>query len=140
LGYEGHTLQTALDQVTRLTGLQPERCNVDRGYRGHGVTDTAVFISGQRRNVTPAIRKELKRRSAVEPVIGHMKTNGRLGRNWLKGSLGDKINALLCGAGHNIRIIFRKLREVLFFFVLHFLFGRLWQDRSKLSHWNVVTC
>jgi IS5 family transposase len=138
--YDGHTLQTALEQVARLTGLQPERCYVDRGYRGHGVADTAVFISGQRRNVTPTIRKELRRRSAVEPVIGHMKTDGRLGRNWLKGSLGDRINALLCGAGHNIRIILRKLREVLLFFVLHFLFGRLWQDRSRWSHWHEVTC
>ena len=118
--FDGHTLQGALDQTTRLTGRRAKRCYVDRGYRGHGVTKTTVFISDQRRGVTPTIKKELKRRSAVEPVIGHMKTDGKLDRNWLLGSIGDKINALLCGAGHNIRIILRKLREELLFFWLFF--------------------
>ena len=61
------------------------------------------------------MKKELKRRSAIEPVIGHMKTDGKLGRNHLLGALGDKIHALLCGAGHNIRLILRKLRELLLF-------------------------
>ncbi len=60
--YDGHTLKGALEQVTKLTGTRPERCYVDRGYRGHGVTGTAVFLSGQRRGVTPTIKKELKRR------------------------------------------------------------------------------
>ena len=126
--FDGHTLAGALDQVSRLTGVVPERCYVDRGYRGHDVKKTSVFISGQRRGVTPTIRKELKRRSAVEPIIGHMKEDGKLGRNWLKGSLGDKINALLCGAGHNLRIILRKLKELLSFFVLIFLSG---ENRKK---------
>jgi len=116
--FDGHTLREALEQTTRLTGQRAKRCYVDRGYRGHGVTETAVFISGQRRGVTPSIKKELKRRSAVEPVIGHMKTDGKLDRNWLQGTLGDKINALLCGAGHNIRIILRKLGERLLLFWL----------------------
>jgi transposase, IS5 family len=61
--------------------------------------------------MTPQMKKELRRRSAVEPVIGHMKTDGKFGRNYLLGELGDKINALLCGAGHNIRLILKKLRE-----------------------------
>lgn len=65
--------------------------------------------------MTPQMKKELKRRSAIEPVIGHMKAGGKLDRNYLLGVLGDKINALLCGAGHNIRIILRKLREFLIF-------------------------
>ncbi len=62
-------------------------------------------------------QKELKQRSAVEPVIGHMKSDGKLNHNYLRGILEDKINALLCGAGHNIRIILRKLREWFLFFV-----------------------
>ena len=57
------------------------------------------------------MKKELKRPSAVEPVIGHMKTDGKLRRNYLLGALGDTINALLCGAGHNIRLILKKLRK-----------------------------
>jgi IS5 family transposase len=128
--FDGHTLAGALKQVNRVSGVIPERCYVDRGYRGHGVEDSSVFISGQRRGVTPTIKKELRRRSAVEPVIGHMKEEGKLGRNWLKGSLGDKINALLCGAGHNLRIILRKLRELLPFFVLFLLFGNTSREQS----------
>jgi len=111
--FDGHTLSQALSQVERITRQKPERCYVDRGYRGNGVDDVSVFISGRKRGVTPTIRKELRRRSAIEPVIGHMKEDGKLGRNYLKGRLGDKINALLCGGGHNLRIILRKLRDFL---------------------------
>lgn len=139
--YDGHTLAGALDQVSRLTGVVPERCYVDRGYRGHGVDKTTVFISGQRRGMTPTIKKELRRRSAVEPVIGHMKEDGKLGRNWLKGSIGDKINALLCGAGHNMRIILRKLRELLLFFIIFILLGRKWRhDTRQLNRMNLALC
>ena len=52
----------------------------------------------------------IKRRSAIEPTIGHMKTDGRLDRNPLKGALGDALHAVLCGAGHNIRLLMKKLR------------------------------
>ena len=68
-----------------------------------------VWIAGAKRGVTVAIKKKLKRRNAVEPVIGHMKADGRLGRNFLKGTQGDAMNALLCGAGHNLRKILRRL-------------------------------
>ena len=71
--YGGHSLNGILDQVAELTGIRPG-CYVDRGYRGHGVAETKVFLFGQKRNVTPTIKKELKRRS----VIGHQKTEGRL--------------------------------------------------------------
>jgi IS5 family transposase len=74
--FDGYTLAGAIEQVSRVTGVVPERCYVDRGYRGHGVESSSVFISGQRRGVTPTIKKELRRRSAVEPIIGHMKEDG----------------------------------------------------------------
>ena len=139
--FDGHTLAEALEQVNRVSGVVPERCYVDRGYRGHGVEDSSVFISGQRRGVTPTIKKELRRRSAVEPIIGHMKEDGKLGRNWLKGSLGDKINALLCGAGHNMRIILRKLRELLSFFALIFLIGKIRsQDTWQSNEIELASC
>lgn len=111
--YDGHTLKGVLDQVADLTGTRPERCYVDRGYRGHGVTETKVFLSGQKRNVTPTIKKELKRRSAIEAVIGHQKTEGRLGWNRLRGILGDKINALMAAIGYNLRLILRALSFLL---------------------------
>jgi len=108
--YDGHTLKASLQQVQKLTGIAPEEAYVDRGYRGHGLVEPVkVWIAGAKRGVTVAIRKKLKRRNAVEPVIGHMKNDGRLGRNFLKGTAGDAMNALLCGAGHNLRKILRRL-------------------------------
>ena len=119
--YDGHTLKTSLEQAQRLTGIMPREAYVDRGYRGHGLIQDGlkVWIAGAKRGVTLAIKKKLKRRNAVEPVIGHMKTDGRLGRNFLKGTRGDAMNALLCGAGHNLRKILRRL-ALLFALILEY--------------------
>ena len=115
--FDGHTLQSALSQVERLTDTKPKRCFVDRGYRGHGIEDTEVYIAGQKRGITRALRRALKRRNAIEPIIGHTKHDGLMGRNYLKGSAGDAMNAILAAAGHNLRIILRKLRlSWLYFF------------------------
>jgi transposase, IS5 family len=111
--YDGHTLAAALAQVERMTGVAVARAYVDRGYRGHGLDHRRVFISGQRRGLTATIRRELRRRSAIEPLIGHMKTDGRLDRNFLAGARGDAINALLCGAGYNLRLILNYLSRLL---------------------------
>ncbi|WP_146591453.1 IS5 family transposase [Puniceibacterium confluentis] len=108
--YDGHTLHEALEQVEILTDRRPDMAFVDRGYRGHGVETVKVFISGARRGVTRTIAKLLRRRSAIEPVIGHMKTDGRLTRCPLKGTEGDALFAVLCGCGHNIRMILRHLK------------------------------
>ena len=108
--YDGHTLKSALAQVQRLTGTAPERCFVDRGYKGHGITVTTVHIPGQKRGITHALRRAIKRRNAIEPIIGHLKHDGLLGRNFLKGASGDAMNVILAAAGHNLRIILRKLR------------------------------
>ena len=104
--YDGHTLNQALKGTKAWTGIEPERAYVDKGYQGHDYPKKfRVFRSGQKRGVTPQIKRELKRRAAVEPVIGHMKEDGLLGRNYLKGHDGDKINAVLAGAGHNFRLL-----------------------------------
>ncbi len=108
--HDGHTLSTALAQVERLTGQRPERCYVDLGYRGHDVTNVEIFKARQKRGVTRSIRRELKRRNAIEPIIGHMKNDGLMHRNHLKGTQGDAINVILCGAGQNLRLILRHLR------------------------------
>jgi len=111
--YDGHTLAEALEQVEILTDQRPDMTFVDRGYRGHGVDNVKVFISGARRGVTRTIAKLLRRRSAIEPMIGHMKNDGRLTRCPLKGTAGDALFAVLCGCGHNIRMILRHLRALL---------------------------
>jgi IS5 family transposase len=111
--YDGHTLPDALQQVETLTGCQPTLAVVDRGYRGHAVENTTVLVSGTRRGLTPRLKRLLRRRSAIEPEIGHMKTDGRLARCALKGTTGDALFAVLCGCGHNIRKILAHLRMLL---------------------------
>ncbi len=93
--------------------LRPSLAVVDRGYRGHGVETTRVLISGTRRGLTPTLARLLRRRSAIEPEIGHMKTDGRLTRCPLKGTIGDALFAVLSACGHNIRKILAHLRAFL---------------------------
>lgn len=108
--YDGHTLPSAVEQVAMLTHRTPKAVFVDRGYRGIEVPGVSIWRSGQKRGVTPSIKKAIHRRSAIEPAIGHMKSDGRLRRNWLKGALGDALHAMLWGAGHNLRMILRALQ------------------------------
>jgi IS5 family transposase len=97
-----HTLGSIIDATEKLTGCAIERAYVDKGYRGHDTANPRrVFISGQKRGVFGAIERELRRRSAIEPVIGHMKTDGHLGRCHLKGREGDAANIVLTAIGHN---------------------------------------
>ena len=124
--YDGHTLPEAVEQVSILTDHLPKAVFVDKGYRGVAIAGVAVWLSGQKRGVTPAIKKAIHRRSAIEPAIGHMKNDGRLRRNWLKGSLGDALHAVLCGAGHNLRMILRALR-----LCFAYLLGCLWANDPR---------
>ncbi len=121
--YDGHTLGSVIDATEKLTGCAIERAYVDKGYRGH---DTAnphrVFISGQKRGVFGVIKRELRRRSAIEPVIGHMKIDGHLGRCHLKGREGDAANVILTAVGHNLRRVLAWLRALLRLILL-----ALWQ-------------
>lgn len=112
--YDGHTLKDVLAETAALTGRDIERAFVDKGYRGHDAPNPRrVFISGQKRGVHGQIKRELRRRSAIEPVIGHLKSDGSLGRNFLKGRHGDRANPVLAAAGHNLRLVLRWLRILL---------------------------
>ncbi len=114
LPYDGHTLRRVVEETEALTGRPVERAYVDKGYRGHDVANPRrVFRSGQKRGVHGQIKRELRRRSAIEAVIGHMKADGHLGRNYLKGPLGTRVNALLSAVGYNFRLILRWLRLLL---------------------------
>ena len=103
--YDGHTLSETLTAVERVTGMAVTDAYVDKGYRGHGYTGGAVVhIAGQRRkNTTRAERKRRRRRSAIEPKIGHLKSDHRMGRCFLARLAGDAINAVLAAAGSNLR-------------------------------------
>ena len=122
--YDGHTLDRSLKKAEEIAQTLIEQAFVDKGYKGHGVEGKKVYISGQKRGMTRTHKKHLKRRSAIEPHIGHMKSEGKLRRNYLKGTIGDTLNALLCAIGHNMRLIWRKIR-FLFVLILLTLFGNI---------------
>jgi transposase, IS5 family len=86
--FDGHTLGPVVAELEARTGIETRRIHVDKGYRGHNHAQKfRVWISGQVRRVTAPIRREMRRRAAVEPVIGHIKAEHRMGRNYLKGSV-----------------------------------------------------
>jgi IS5 family transposase len=115
--YDGHTLAAVIPQMEALIGNVLDRCITDAGYRGHNAPPDhkfKVYTAGQKRHVTPQIKREFKRRAAIEPVIGHLKQEHRMGRNYLAHSTGDAINAVLAAAGYNFRRLLRWLRLLLF--------------------------
>lgn len=109
--YDGHTLKDAVAQTKQLTGVEPQHVNVDQGYRKHDyVGSAAVHVIGRiGKTVSRAIRRMFKRRAAIEPTIGHLKSDNRLCRNPLRGTAGDQINVLLAAAGYNLRKLLRWL-------------------------------
>ena len=112
--FDGHTLGPVIAELEALTGIETRRIHVDKGYRGHNHAQKfCVWISGQVRRVTAPIRREMRRRAAVEPVIGHIKAEHRMGRNYLKGRDGDRINAVLAAAGYNFGLLLRWLERLL---------------------------
>ena len=114
--YDGHTLATVIPDMEALVGNTIARILADKGYRGHNAPPDykfRVFLSGQKRGVTPTIKREFRRRSAVEPVIGHLKAEHRMGRNYLWFRRGDANNAVLAAAGYNFRRLIRWLRLLL---------------------------
>jgi len=110
--YDGHTLATVIPAIEASTGAPIQRILADRGYKGHNAPAPyrfKVYIQGQKRRVTEAIKRQLRRRAAVEPVIGHLKNEHRMTRNRLAGSLGDAANAVLAAVGYNFRLLLRWL-------------------------------
>ncbi len=111
--YDGHTLETVIPEIEARTGATLKRILADAGYRGHnapGVDKLRVFTSGQKRRVTPAVKRQMKRRAAVEPVIGHLKNGHRMGRNHLAHQQGDAINPILAAMGCNFRLILKWIK------------------------------
>jgi transposase, IS5 family len=114
--YDGHTLAKVIPAMEALIGNTIERMIADAGYRGHNAPPNykfRIFTAGQKRRVTPKIKREMKRRSAVEPVIGHVKEDHRMGRNYLAHRAGDAANAVLAAAGYNFSLLIRWLRLLL---------------------------
>lgn len=120
--YDGHTLPDALSQVKRLTGHAPKVAIADRGYRGRSQVDTTQIMIPKpaRKNAPQAFierqRQRFRRRAGIEPVIGHLKSDYRLSRNFLKGFDGDQINVMMAAAAWNFK---KWMREVYFTFFMN---------------------
>lgn len=114
--YDGHTLATVIPAIEGLIGNVIDRVVADAGYRGHNAPPEhrfRVYVAGQKRGVTDQIKRDFRRRSAIEPVIGHLKDDHRMGRNYLAHTTGDAINAVLAAVGYNFRRLIRWLRLLL---------------------------
>jgi IS5 family transposase len=118
--YDGHTLADVIPAIEQLVGNAIERLHADAGYRGHNAPPDykfKIYTSKQKRRVTPQIKREMRRRAAVEPVIGHLKEDHRLDRNYLAHRHGDFNNAVLAAAGYNFRRLIRWFRMLLRLFL-----------------------
>jgi IS5 family transposase len=104
---DGHTVDSQIEQIGVLTGATPKMALVDRGFQASAGTRLPVSHT---RRLPKNLKKLLQRHQVVEPMIGQLKSDGLLNRTWLKGALGDAMHAVLCGAGHNLRMILAHLR------------------------------
>ena len=114
--YDGHTLAKVIPGIEQLVGNEIQRIHADAGYRGHNAPPEykfKVYTSKQKRRVTPQIQREMRRRSAVEPVIGHTKNEHRMDRNYLAHRHGDANNAVLAAVGYNFSLLIKWLRFLL---------------------------
>ena len=137
--YDGHTLSTQLEQAAILmqdTGVKPATAYVDLGYRGVDADNPGVAIKhrGKYKTLTTQERKLLKRRQAIEPIIGHLKADHRMDRCHLKGEQGDRLHAVLCAAGYNIRWLLRMIAKKGVPF-LRRLYLRLCQAAALSPNW-----
>ena len=112
--FDGHTLAQQLEQTTNLLqdlGRKPKQAVVDLGYRGVDADNPGVEIihRGKYKTLTALQRRWLKRRQAIEPMIGHTKSDHRMDRCWMKGAIGDALHAISCAAGYNIRWLMRAI-------------------------------
>lgn len=111
--YDGHTLATILPAIENSIGANLAKIVADAGYRGHNAPKDKTFkvhVAGYKRGLTKAVKRALRRRSAVEPVIGHLKSDHRMGRNFLAFSQGDANNAVLAAVGYNFSLLLNWLR------------------------------
>ena len=103
--YDGHTLSATIALSEANTDVPVQEAYVDRGYRGYNYRGKATIYKqeGKLKALTRTIMKKLRRRSAIEPTIGHVKSDNRMARNYLKTEEGDKLNAIMAAAGYNMR-------------------------------------
>lgn len=140
--YDGHTLHEQLEQTTILmqdSQVHPETVFVDLGYRGVDADNPEVRIvhRGKSRRISEQERKQLRRRQAIEPIIGHLKNDHRMDRCHLKGERGDRLHAVLCAAGYNIKWLLRMIANKGIAF-LRQLYLRLCKSAAISPDWPLM--
>jgi len=139
--YDGHTLESTLEQVERLTNKIPKKAKVDRGYRGKKqVRETEILVpTPPKKSQSYYQRKKLskahKKRAAIEPIIGHIKADHRLSRNFYKGIVGDNVNIMLSAAGFNFKRMMNKWKSSFwqFFQAIQSYFKNLFYSKFELK-------
>lgn len=122
-----------------MTGQKPQCCFVDRGYRGSGISDIQVLIAGQKRGVPKKEKRWMGRRNSVEPIIGHLKSDAKMKRCFLKGVLGDALIVILSACGQNLRKLLRWLyfapnkSSILIAILLNNLVDKLEPDINRMT-------
>jgi transposase, IS5 family len=120
--HDSKTLALALEQHQRLTDKQAKNIFVDRGYQGpKTINETKIFTPKPEKNITKTKRKRHSRRAAIEPVIGHLKSDYRMNRNFLKGVIGDEINVLLAAAAMNFKRVMNLWKQRIINFLLYII-------------------
>lgn len=137
--YDGHTLEEHLKQTEYLTGRTPKIGIVDRGYRGKKKINGTEIISpsAAKKEATQyekqKARKRFRARAGIEPVIGHIKHDHRMLKNYLKGVIGDQLNTLLAGTGFNLKKMLNRIKEQILFDLFQILiFRKLFFKKNKL--------
>ena len=141
--FDGHTLSGTIERSESNTNVAVHEVYLDNGYRGHDYAGEAVIYKqdGKLKRLTRAVKNKIRRRSAIEPTIGHVKSDNRMGRNYLKGDEGDRLNAVLAAAGYNMRKLIAAFLYALMEFI-RFLQNRLYNvakylDMSVLNRLNL---
>ena len=142
--YDGHTLARSISGTEKITKVSVSEANVDRGYRGHDYKGSAVIrIAGSsNKGLSPSEIKRKRRRSAIEPVIGHLKSDHRLDRCYLSGRVGDALNLIGSAVGFNTLKLLRLLGLGIFSRALLWcdVFGRLLRSSVAISwKWTLET-
>jgi IS5 family transposase len=122
--YDDQSFKELIALAEKMTETEIKTAFVDRGYKGHNQEgNTTVWLSRQKRGVTKAIEKKLKRRQAIEPYFGHMKRESKLGKCRLRRTAEDEAYAVLVAAGYNLRLILNHLKGLLLPILLHTIFA-----------------
>lgn len=120
--HDSKTIESALEQYERLTGNNAKDVYLDRGYRGKTqIKETRLYTPKPEKNITDLKRKRHKRRAAIEPVIGHLKYDYRMIRNYLKGTIGDEMNVMLAAAAMNFKRVMNLSKQRCVQFILNIL-------------------